>query len=272
MLIQKILDFLLPRYCEMCSQILDTDENVLCKRCNAELPRTLMWQKNKKQGNKYSPDDNVFCEVDNTEEGYVIPDYHYANSDDGDGIFQDNILARKYWGRVKIERAVSFLKYYPRTRTADLVYSFKYHNKSYIARYFGRMIGKELLDTGFFDEIDYLVPTPLTFLREFHRGYNQCRILAEGISKETGIEISTCVLKRNNFKSSQTKLDAIGRQNNIKDVFYLSKKADLYINKHILLVDDIITTGSTTMECCQVLQQIRGIKISVLSLGLVTPF
>ena len=179
-------------------------------------------------------------------------------------------MATLYYGRIDIERAMAFLKFSPKTRTANLVYDFKYHRKPYIAFYLGEMMGKELIESGFFKNIDYIIPVPITKQRMYEREYNQSYELSRGINKVTKIPIEANILRRKSFSVSQTKLNEIERAENIKGVFTLKNNHQKLCNKHVLLIDDIITTGATTLECSKVLKSIQGIRISILSLGFVT--
>lgn len=267
MLLHSILDFIFPRFCEICKKRLEIEENVICTSCLECLPKTKWWINERPTKKKYRPDDNIFQEEENKE---LILDVSEWKEKDRKQLFEENILAQKYWGRVTVTRAMSFLKFAPKTQTANLVYAFKYEQKDDVARFMGKMMGQELGNVGFYEGIDYIVPVPLTLKREMTRGYNQCTELAKGISSITGIKIAERILKRTHFKKSQTKLDGIARKTNIEGAFALDKKAGLVANSHILLVDDIITTGATTIECCKVLQKIQGIRISILSLGIVS--
>lgn len=264
MIVKSIIDFLFPRYCEMCEERLEVDEEVICHNCNKALPRTKWWLNTDYTNEKYKEDDNIFQEIDDRNSIFSKEPKKKEN------LFADNSLARKFYGRIDIEKAMSFLKFSPKSNSAKLIYEFKYHNKPYIAYFLGVMIGRELGEVNFFKDIDYIIPVPITKQRERKRGYNQSMELSKGINKITNVPITNKIIKRTSFKSSQTALNQIQRQENISGVFALDSKYHLAENKHILLVDDVITTGATTMECCRVLKQIQGIRISILSLGIVT--
>ena len=128
-------------------------------------------------------------------------------------------------------------------------------------------MARRLLQTDFFKDIDCIVPVPLSKQRYQQRGYNQSERLAQGISIETGIEINTTAVLRIVDNPSQTHLSQSERMQNVKDIFCLGDAAAIQ-GKHILLVDDMITTGSTTRACARVLVEVGNVKISVVSLGL----
>ena len=128
------------------------------------------------------------------------------------------------------------------------------------------MIAEEWGDTGFFEGIDLIVPVPLAKERQRQRGYNQSLHIARGIGSVTRLPIVTNAVSREQFVESQTQKDRWQRNENVKDVFYLKNPAPLQ-DKHVLLIDDVITTGATIVECGKQLMQAGGIRISVLSLG-----
>lgn len=119
---------------------------------------------------------------------------------------------------------------------------------------------------GFFDGIDIIIPIPLTRKREWNRGYNQSGEIAKGISRYTKIPIVTNAVKRTRFTQSQTHLKSEQRKQNVENAFKLLKPS-LIKGKHILLVDDIITTGATVYSCAKELQKAGNITFSIISAG-----
>lgn len=182
---------------------------------------------------------------------------------------EDNVLAKRYWGRADVVKAAAYIRFVARGTAADIVYDFKYHHNKKAAREMGRMMAQEIEPSGFLDGIDCIVPVPLTFLRLFRRGYNQSTELAKGIGDVTGIPVVTDALKRTRFKTSQTRLTREERIKNTENAFTLGKNATALEGRHVLLVDDVITTGATTTGCARQIKQIRGTTVSVLSLGCV---
>lgn len=179
----------------------------------------------------------------------------------------DNPMARLFWGIIPVERVAAYIYYSPGSEVAKMVYDLKYHDRPDIGEALGRMMATELLPSGFFDGIDRLVPLPLAPKRERQRGYNQSRQLAIGISEKTGLPVSDDLVCRTTFSGSQTQLSRRDRQDNVANVFQLRDDADLS-GRHVLLIDDIVTTGATVVACARELLKVDGVRISVLSFGL----
>ena len=178
----------------------------------------------------------------------------------------DNPMAQLFWGLAPIEKAAALFYYHPHSETAQLVYRLKYNNRPDIGEDMGHVMANELQATDFFSDIDVLLPVPLASKRLRQRGYNQSEQLAIGISDITDLPIVSKVLRRKHFQQSQTTLNRWQRQENVTDTFQL-KEEHLLQGKHVLLIDDICTTGATLIACANVLKTIEGIRISVLTLG-----
>jgi ComF family protein len=178
-----------------------------------------------------------------------------------------NWFERYCWGQLPIHRASAFLKYLPSTDSRSPFVSMKYRNRPDLGELFGFLMAKELADTDFFSQIDYIVPIPLSEERFQQRGYNQSTALARGISKVTGIPIREDLVIRTVSNMSQTTLTTAERHENVKNIFeYVG--GDVINDPHILLVDDIFTTGSTMFSCAKALSQISGISFSIIVLGI----
>lgn len=178
----------------------------------------------------------------------------------------DNLVARLFWGLAPIERASSLFYYTRKTGVSLAIYDLKYHSRPQMGICLGRLAGHDMLPSGFFSGIDLLVPVPLARKRFKARGYNQSEMIAVGIREMTGIPICTGLLRRSTFTQSQTKLDRRGRMANVDGLFQLADR-EAAVGKHILLIDDVITTGATLMACATALKEVRDVKISVLALG-----
>ena len=178
----------------------------------------------------------------------------------------DNPMAQLFWGLAPIEKAAALFYYHPHSETAQLVYRLKYNNRPDIGEDMGRVMANELQATEFFSDIDVLLPVPLASKRLRQRGYNQSEQLAIGISDITHLPIVSKVLRRKHFQQSQTTLNRWQRQENVTDTFQ-PKEGHLLQGKHVLLIDDICTTGATLIACANVLKDIKDIRISVLTLG-----
>lgn len=178
----------------------------------------------------------------------------------------DNPMAQLFWGLAPIEKAAALFYYHPHSETAQLVYRLKYNNRPDIGEDMGRVMANELQTADFFSDIDVLLPVPLASKRLRQRGYNQSEQLAKGISDITHLPIVTKALRRKHFQQSQTTLNRWQRQENVEDTFWLKDGSQLQ-DKHVLLIDDICTTGATLISCANTLKDIEGIRISVLTLG-----
>ena len=119
------------------------------------------------------------------------------------------------------------------------------------------------------DEIDLLVPVPLHPKKEHQRGFNQSLLLCKGMNSVLNIDLSIHNLIRNRYTETQTKKNKNQRIENIKNAFEI-QNPQKFMNKNVLLIDDVITTGSTLRECIKVLSKMKGIKIKVLLLAKAT--
>lgn len=179
---------------------------------------------------------------------------------------EDNPMARLFWGLAPIERASALFYYEPHSEMAQIIYSMKYDNLPDIGEDMGRLMAREMQLARFFDGIDMLMPVPLSRKRQRQRGYNQSERLARGISDITRLPVVVNVLCRKHFRQSQTSLSRQDRQQNVSNMFYLRHDKQLE-GKHVLLIDDICTTGATLTACANVLKTIPKIRISILTCG-----
>ena len=178
----------------------------------------------------------------------------------------DNELAKRFWKLLPIEKAAAYFYYHSESDTSKMIYRFKYSSDPVIARHLGMLAAKEMQASGFFDGIDVMVPVPLTIRRRLLRGYNQSIEIAKGIRDVTNLPITKSVICRNVFKGSQTLLRGFERLNNVKDAFELTNGKSIE-GKHVLIVDDVATTGATICACGEELAKANNIRISVMTLG-----
>lgn len=176
-------------------------------------------------------------------------------------------MAKLFWGQIKIEKAAALFFYEPHSEMSRIILSLKYNNHPETGELMGRMLAEEIKKDDFFNNIDVIIPIPLTKKRQRTRGYNQSMEIARGINEIAQIKIIDKAVVRKSFKGSQTKMNRWQRQDNVKDVFELGKEYDLN-NKHILIIDDVVTTGSTIIACAnKIAEHYKNVKFSVLSLG-----
>lgn len=177
-----------------------------------------------------------------------------------------NPAERMFWGRFPLGRASAYMFYLRDTDSRNVVFWLKYYGHRDIGVEMGRRIAAELVSTDFFDGIDIVVPVPLSRRRLRRRGYNQSLMLARGVEQITGIPVCDRLLKRTVDNPSQTHRDRLQRLDNVKDIFSVVCKERVR-GRHILLVDDVITTGATITSCADELVAAGAECISVLSLA-----
>ncbi len=166
-----------------------------------------------------------------------------------------------------IERASSLFWYYKNNEYASLIHDAKYHGRPSVAVKLARMHAIELKKIGFFNDIDIILPVPMHFIKQIMRGYNQAEEIAKGISDVTGLEVGNN-LKATRRHTSQTRKGAAQRMINTKGIYIVREAQDLD-NKHILLVDDVITTGATLVACIDAVHEVAPTaRFSVFSLAL----
>lgn len=180
----------------------------------------------------------------------------------------ENDMARGLWGRVPVERAAALIYYEAHAESSRVVIDLKYHDHPETGQALGRMMAREFMGSGFFEGIDAIVPVPLARQRLRQRGYNQSEAIAEGIGEVTGLLVLSRVIKRTAFKESQTHLGRWERNENVEGVFQLTDGAAVS-GKHLLVVDDVVTTGATVVACGQELLKAGNVRLSFASLGFV---
>ena len=180
---------------------------------------------------------------------------------------KDNEMEKSFWGRFPVERANAFLYYAKGGDVRKLLYELKYYGNWKIGVFMGKCMATELSSSSFFEGIDAIVPIPLHPEKICKRGYNQSEMLAKGISMVTGIPMWKDMLVRSQFTETQTHKSQYERWMNVNGVFVCKRPQELG-GKHILLVDDVFTTGATLIACADALTEICDLKISVLTLAM----
>lgn len=179
---------------------------------------------------------------------------------------KENEMAQRFWVLIPIENAAALFFYRSHSPESKIVLEIKYDGKWNVAQDVGRMMANEFRDYGFFDGIDMIVPIPITKKRRRERGYNQSHEIAVGVHEITGLPIVDNAVERVKFSGSQTKRSAMERKENVKNVFRL-KDSSRIKDKHVLLIDDVVTTGSTIISCAEELLKGGVRTFSVLSIG-----
>ena len=180
---------------------------------------------------------------------------------------QDYTLGRVmdiFLGRVKLEKAFSWCLFEKQTSVQNILHHIKYKDKDYLARQMGELMAREIPD--FFADIDAIVPVPLHVKKQKIRGYNQSEQIALGVQKVVGLPVFEKLLCRTRFSETQTHKNKEDRWQNVQGLFSLEENEG-FEGKHILLIDDVLTTGSTAIACLKQLQKIPNVKLSFLSLA-----
>ncbi len=177
-----------------------------------------------------------------------------------------NPAARIFWGRVRLEMASSFVFFHKGGNVQELLHQLKYQGKKEIGRYLGELYAYELGDTKAFDDIDMIIPVPLHPKKQRKRGYNQSQCFAEGLAGIMKVPVESKCLFRKENSATQTKRSRYERWENVEDIFGLRDSGKI-AGKHVLLVDDVITTGATIEACASILLNIEGTRVSAMSIA-----
>jgi ComF family protein len=181
-------------------------------------------------------------------------------------LLPDNEIAQRFWGKVPIEAVVAFFSFEKEGAVQELLHELKYNNNQNIGRELGKFLAADLATVRGFREVDYIVPVPLHLRKLKRRGYNQSACIAEGISLGMNKPLNTGNLYRAIENPTQTHKSRTERWENVKDIFRL-KDREVFANKHILLVDDVLTTGSTIEACTHAILTADNAKVSVATLA-----
>jgi len=178
-----------------------------------------------------------------------------------------NPIKKVLYGRVSLELATSLFYFDKKSRVQQLIHNLKYRNQEHISTFLGDWLGAELAHLEEYKKIDVVVPVPLHISRLKERGYNQVAGFGQGIAKALGISYNDKVLYRKKATKTQVFKNRGGRGAEVIDSFDITETQSLK-NKHIMLVDDLITTGGTLEGCALALNKIEGVKISVVVMAI----
>ena len=235
--LSAIADLVLPRVCVACGRVLIPQERHICLNCLADLPET-----------------------------------HFAT-------LGRNPMADKFNARIAGDYyepyayAAALFYYHADSGYAMITQALKYHRDFGAGKFFARMLGKRLGESGLFDDVDLIVPVPLHWTRQWTRGYNQAEVIARELAKALSAPCRTDILRRGRRTGTQTKLSGEEKAANVAGAFMATEKAGVLASmgniRHILLTDDVFTSGATLGECHKALRKVFGpaVRISAATLA-----
>ncbi len=220
-----LLRLFYPEVCLACSQPLLKDEEVLCFKCESELPQT---------GHLTDP---------------------------------QNALMRRLWGRVEVQGAAALFQFQKGGNVQHLIHQLKYKGRKEVGEYIGKLYGHQLNEPcSIIKDVDIIVPVPLHWKKLRKRGYNQCDSFAKGLAETLDIPWSSTILDRKLDNVSQAGKRRYDRWQNVSGIFSLSGTQQIE-GKHVLLVDDVVTTGATAEACMHTLLSTGHTKTSFLAIA-----
>ena len=179
---------------------------------------------------------------------------------------ENNPVEKLFWGRTKIQHASSIFYFITDSPLQEIIHHIKYKNYPELGMYMGKIMGLQLKNILSINNIDFMLPMPLHPKKEYARGYNQASVLCQGIQETIEIPYLDHVLIRNFNTDTQTKKSRIERWENVAEVFEITDPSVIQ-EKHILLIDDVITTGASTEACANLLLKNKAASVSICSLA-----
>jgi ComF family protein len=178
----------------------------------------------------------------------------------------NNPVEKIFWGKLSITAATSYCHFTKQSLIQNILHQAKYKNNQQAAIFMGNLLGTSLIQSNRFNTIDAIVPLPLFAARLKKRGYNQATLISKGIAEQTGKPIIETAVTRLSATETQTHKNRVERWQNMQGRFMVTNAAVLE-NKHILLVDDVVTTGATLEACGQELLTIKGTQLSIATIA-----
>ncbi len=220
------LGLIYPRLCLACEEPLVRGEDIICIGCRIDLPYT---------------------------------DYHLMPAD-------ERPLARRFWGKVRLQHTLSYLLFVRQGRVQHLMHQLKYKGLGGVGTMLGVLYGRELRAAGFAEIFDLIVPVPLHPKKMAKRGFNQAALFAAGLSQGLGVAWSEEALVRGFATDTQTKKNRLERWRNVESVFLVGKTS-LFAGKKVVVVDDVLTTGATLEACCNILLANGAAEVSIATIA-----
>lgn len=177
-----------------------------------------------------------------------------------------NPIAKIFWGRINIHSASAYYSFGKGGKVQHLIHQLKYKGQKEIGVSLGKFYGYDLRKCESFKTVETIIPVPLHPKKERKRGYNQSEFFAKGLAESMQAETDFKTLYRATESETQTRKSRVGRWENVESLFKLKDVKSL-AGKHILLVDDVVTTGATLEACAQTLLQIPGVTVSIATIA-----
>ena len=234
---RAVADLILPRVCVVCGRKLLLNERHICLYCLSDMPFTYFWNQ---RCNSMAD-----CLNDMLERDCLSESERYAY-------------------------AAALFFYHSEADYRHIPYQIKYHGNIDAGRFFGKMLGKRLSGSKLFSDADAIIPVPLHWTRRWKRGYNQAEVIAQGMSEEMDVPVLTDILIRSRRTHTQTRLDIEEKSRNVHNAFKVHKCPPAGL-RHVILVDDVFTTGSTLFACFTALRSVfpPSVRISAATLAFV---
>lgn len=258
--LQALADLILPRACVVCGDQLLLREKHLCLHCLADLPLTRFWEmEHNPMADKYNALIQAGLEMED--------DIDILN-----GYRESSIHCHEPYAH-----AAALFFFSNEAPYRHILYNIKYEGRTDIGKHFGKMLGVRLAGSDVFKDVDCVMPVPLHWIRRWRRGYNQAEVIACEVASALGASLDCRTLVRSRRTRTQTRLDIQGKAANVAGAFEV-RKGSKSLNRHqpteirhILLIDDVFTTGSTLMACFTALRTVfpPDVRISVATLGFV---
>lgn len=180
---------------------------------------------------------------------------------------RENQFTKIFWGRIPLETGTALYYFEKGSKVQRLIHQFKYRGNTELGFFLGSLLGHDIRGSPHYKEIDCVIPVPLHSKKQKQRGFNQSEVIARGIASCLSIPCHRHLLIRKQETSTQTRKNRYNRWQNVSDVFDTPDPSPL-VNKSVLLVDDVITTGSTLEACAQKLLAVKGVKIWIATLAI----
>lgn len=247
---RALADLLLPRRCLVCGRKLHVREEHICLYCLSDLPQTYF----------HTMGHNPMADR-----------FNHLIQNGLDAVWEDFGLSACAAPPTEHYVHASALFFYREDSDyRHIPYQIKYHGNINAGRYFGRMLGRRLSEASWTADVDVVIPVPLHWRRRWARGYNQAQIIAEEVADVLGVPVRTDILRRVRSTRTQTRLNIADKTVNVEGAFRVDVTPETGIS-HILLIDDVFTTGSTLGACFNALRKVfpSSVRISIATLGFV---